>query len=116
MPHLIVEHDKNLDSLIEMNTLSKGLHKCLAKQETVKLENIKTRTITASNVVIGDNQKKHFIHITLLLLPGRSEDLKKTIGERLLEKTESILKESNIEVKLTSLSLQITDLNHYYKS
>jgi len=116
LPHLIVEYSKNLDSVVKLSTLSNALHQCLAEQETVKLESIKTRTITASNVVIGDTKKEHFIHTTLLLLPGRSESLKKIMGERLLEKTKLIIKESKLETERVSLSLQIVDLDHYYKA
>ena len=107
MPHLILEH--NIEDEEAVKYVCKKLHGCLAKQETVKLESIKTRSVFVSSLVVGTGTKtQNFAHLNLKLLMGRSEDLKNTISQNLLE----VLKAS---LKNGVMSVEVNELENYSK-
>ena len=109
MPHIIVEHSK-LDSKVDINSLNKALHACLSEQETVSLNAIKTRSIETNNVLIGDGSKNDFIHIQVLILTGRSEELKHSMANNLFECAKKQLNNDSI-----NLSINIDELGVYKK-
>lgn len=108
MPHIIVEHT-GLDSK-DINALNKNLHTCLSEQETVSLESIKTRSMRVENAFVGDASNNEFVHITVLLLTGRSEELKKTIAQNLFDCAKTNLKNANLK-----LSVNVEELGVYKK-
>lgn len=82
---------------VDMPKLLEKLHFCLAEQDTIKVEAIKTRAIPVQDVVLaaGDSGDK-MIHITLKLLPGRSDALKKTMAEALWNLTRDHVKDERV--------------------
>lgn len=111
MPHIIIEHDQRIKEEIELATLAHSLHSCLATHDTVKLEAIKTRTVEVQNVIIGSTETANkILHITVLLLKGRSDDLKKTMAQSLFNKVKERL--GNVECSVT---VNIDELATYIK-
>ena len=107
MPHLILEHNLEDEELVKY--ACKKLHGCLAKQNTIKLESIKTRSIFVSSVVLGDGTEKGlFAHLNLKLLSGRSEELKNTMSQALLDSLKASLKKG-------ALSDEVNELDNYRK-
>lgn len=104
MPHLIIESTQSLE-----HQKVTELHLEAAKQETIKIENLKTRLYLTSFAVVADNQNPDHIAINLKLLPGRSEDLKKTMSLNLINKAKELFPEYK-------LSVEITDLGTYQKA
>lgn len=72
MPHIIVEHTKDVS---DVQKLLINLHKNLASQETVVLNSLKSRSIAVGHAVVGNGETDSLLHITLKLLPGRSDEL-----------------------------------------
>lgn len=111
MPHIIIEHDSNIKNEIDLSNLVKTLHSTLATHETIKLEALKTRTIEVGNVLIGNSDMPNkMIHITVLLLAGRSDELKETMAKSLFDKTREALKGS-----ICSVTVNIDELATYIK-
>lgn len=110
MPHLILEHSRNISLKTDLKTLAKDLHYKFAEQETIKLSALKTRTIISDNVFIGDGSKSEFIYLKVLLLAGRSNELKDKFAKCLDE----IIKK-HIYNETCSTCIEIRDLNHYTK-
>ncbi|NQZ14376.1 MAG: hypothetical protein HRT94_06120 [Alphaproteobacteria bacterium] len=81
MPHIIVEHTKDVDNVQE---LLEKLHQSLASQETVVVEAIKTRAVPLDHVVVGDGTSSSMMHTTLKLLPGRDNELRNKMATDLL--------------------------------
>jgi len=102
VPHIILEH--NVDDEEVVKYACKKLHGCLAKQETIKLESIKTRSILVSSVILGDGiEKGLFAHVNLKLLPGRGVELKEQMSKALLQSLESSFKKGSFSVELNEL-------------
>ena len=110
MPHIVIEHDSEIKKHIDLKKLANSLHQMMAKQETVSLEALKTRTIEVSNVIIGNGSDNKMIHIDVQLLTGRSEELKRKMGEALFFETQKFL-----EAIVCSLSVNVRELGVYKK-
>ncbi|HOO82836.1 MAG TPA: 5-carboxymethyl-2-hydroxymuconate Delta-isomerase [Alphaproteobacteria bacterium] len=86
MPHIIVEYTDTLSSSEDIPKLLAKLHKDLASRESIDIHGIKTRAIPVRYTVVGDgHEPDKMIHITLRLLPGRADDLKKQMAAGLVE-------------------------------
>lgn len=109
MPHILIEHSDNFSNKAKLGSLAHDLHSTMAKQETVKIEALKTRTFSSSNVILGSGQKNEFLHITFLLLTGRSEDLKQTFIKAITEVAKEYYDPSNC-----SFSVEVRELQTYF--
>lgn len=110
MPHIVIEHS-GLGQNLDLASLSIKLHNTLSGHETINLAAIKTRTIESSHANIGTSSMANkFIHITLLLLPGRSDELKLKIVKNLYDDTLLFLTDKNC-----SVSVETRDLGVYFK-
>lgn len=89
MPHIIVEYTDTLS--IDVPKLLDGLHYNLAEQETIDIHAIKTRATPVQYSIVGDGKDRDkFVHITLKLLSGREEALRKKIGQDLFNVAQDI--------------------------
>jgi 5-carboxymethyl-2-hydroxymuconate isomerase len=109
MPHLIVEHSKNIVLKKDFKALVDQLHSTFAQQETVRLSAVKTRTIVSDNVIVGEGLKDQFLFLKVLLLPGRTDELK--------QKFSDVLKNvilDHVHQDKCSFCIEIAELQHYY--
>lgn len=84
MPHIVVEYTDHLGSAVDIPKLLSALHDNLATRESINVHGIKTRAIPVQFVIVGDgSEPDKMIHITVRLLPGRADDLKKEMAQGL---------------------------------
>ena len=102
MPHLIVEHTRDID---EISQLLQDLHHNLGQQDTVNIESLKTRSICLDHVVIGNGDMQSMVHVTLRLLPGRDDMLLKKMTTDL----DSIARQhcSSLNTRITVESVEL---------
>lgn len=111
MPHIIIEHDKKTTHDVNLKALSQNLHDYFANFETVVKTAIRTRTIEAQNVVVGiEGQSQNYIHITILLMKGRPEELKQKMAKSVFDKTQELVASPHICV-----TVEIRELGTYCK-
>ncbi len=110
MPHIIIEHTKLVSEKIDIKQFNKDIHNCLSNQETVSLESIKTRSIELDNTLVGNGSNNNFVHITILLLQGRSSELKAKMADNIYKQAKSSLE--NIDCLI---SVNIDELGVYKK-
>jgi 5-carboxymethyl-2-hydroxymuconate isomerase len=111
MPHIIIEHQANESSELPLKELSSNLHSYLSEHETINLQAIKTRTVAVDNLIIGDvEMDNRFLHITILLLSGRSKELKDLIAKNIYVRTQNLINKPEY-----ALSVEIRELGTYYK-
>jgi len=110
MPHIIVEHTDLKSHSVDIKKLNKSLHDCLSMQESVALDAIKTRSIEVQNAFIGNGSEDSFVHITVLLLKGRTQELKETMAESMFNCAHSYLEKVSCR-----LSINIEELGVYRK-
>lgn len=86
MPHIVVEYTDSITRSVDIPKLCFALHEDLAARETVDIHAIKTRAIPVQYTIVGDNKEPDkMIHITLRLLPGRSDELKTQMTQGLVK-------------------------------
>ncbi|WP_448551492.1 5-carboxymethyl-2-hydroxymuconate Delta-isomerase [Thalassotalea montiporae] len=87
MPHCIIEHASTLDS----NKLVSAVFQGALASELFEPDgsDIKVRAIGFNSYQVGNNQSKKspsdFIHITLKILSGRSEEQKQLLSKSVLD-------------------------------
>ena len=101
MPHITVEHTAEIST-----QMLDALHQSLAAQDTIALAAIKTRSIPVQNAIIGDGTHTEFVHITVSLLTGRTEELRQKIGADL-----QAVALAHINPATTALSIEIAEMN-----
>lgn len=111
MPHIVIEHDREVSNEISLVGLANDLHHTLSQQETVKLESIKTRTVQVENVIVADGRINKMVHVQVYLLPGRDNKLKERMAKALYETASKNL--AGIKCKL---SIHISELQVYIKN
>ncbi len=111
MPQIFIDYTSNLGDEIIFNPLAKEIHSILNNIGKINLNNCKTRIIKRNNFIIGDDSPEHaFIHIKIAFLEGRSDELKKELGGRILERGVAFL-DSIFKAGLdTQVTVQITDI------
>jgi 5-carboxymethyl-2-hydroxymuconate isomerase len=110
MPHITIEHPQAANKDIQLGKLAQNLHNYLAEHETINKPAIKTRTLQVENIFVGEDENENlFIHVTILLLAGRSQDLKDTIVENIYVRTKTFIPANYI------LSVETRDLDTYFK-
>ncbi|MFK8138785.1 MAG: 5-carboxymethyl-2-hydroxymuconate Delta-isomerase [Bdellovibrionales bacterium] len=110
MPHIIVEHSEDISQNTDIATLVKELHEVLSEQETVKLSAIKSRSILVDHVIVGaPHQQNSMVHISVLLMPGRSKELKETMASAMHSRAREVLDSMN-----TSITVNVEELGTYY--
>ncbi len=84
MPHLIIEHSVALPSEIRITDLLSELHECLGSLKRIKHARVKSRVIPCEHCLVGKRvNQAQFIHVTVLLLEGRSAEDRHRLGEKL---------------------------------
>lgn len=113
MPHIILEHSNNIKG-INFSTFLLELHELLASKLPTKIENCKSRVLIHSQYIIGQGDKNNaFIHIEIKILPGRNQELLKSIAEIILEKLKAFSKPVADSLSL-NLSISIQNLSDIY--
>ncbi len=108
MPHLILEHSADLEKGYNLQELCDRLWSMLAGQPSVKdVTSLRVRTIAATASRIGAVDQS-FVHATLLLLPGRTEEVRFELAQKILDTLKRDLP------NVTSLSVRLDDLKPPY--
>ncbi len=116
MPTINFEYTDNLKITNELKSFLQEVHYLLV--DTIKTDLPTCRSLISpyTDYVVGDgNAKNAFIQLTIKMLPGRSEDLKHSLGNTLLEKIQTTfapeINRLNTQIRVY---LQDTDIDHYY--
>ena len=102
MPHLIIVSDEKLKK-----EDIQSLHDFAASLETVKMEALKTRYYLVESGFNGSDANTRQVAIELKLLAGRSEDLKKKMAEKLLERARSLFRIEQVSVEVNELGIYV---------
>lgn len=86
MPHLTLQYTANLSASLASKNLLLQCHQILATTGGIKMNNCKSRAIAFDAYLIGAGEtESSFVHLDVAFLEGRSWELKRKIGEQLLQ-------------------------------
>lgn len=83
MPHLILEHSEELSDTHDIKALVEDLFQTATDSGVFGPEDIRARSVACQNTITGA-AKPGFAHLTLRLMAGRPDDLRKNLAEDLL--------------------------------
>lgn len=110
MPHCIVEYSADFDKEFDIESLIETVHHSSLNTGLFSEQAIKCRAIAYPHYSVGA-EKKHFIHVTIKILPGRTVDQKIQLGQ-LVQKDLS-----NLVNSAADISVEVIDLagDTYFK-
>ncbi|MFZ4403649.1 MAG: 5-carboxymethyl-2-hydroxymuconate Delta-isomerase [Pseudobdellovibrionaceae bacterium] len=112
MPHIIIEHSKNLANKLDIPALTLAIHNKLSEQKSFDIQAIKSRSISYENYnVTTFGGTKDFLHLQLRIMIGRShEDIHQAV-ENLSKTILSLIPTS------TELTIEVCEMNKnfYFK-
>lgn len=104
MPHFVVEYAQDLEDRIDIDGLLQGLYEVAAASGVMLAQDVKLRAVGYRHYrmpTAGDR----FVHVTVSLLEGRSDEAKEGLAIALRERMAALLPE------VESLSIDIRDMN-----
>ncbi len=111
MPHCIVEYAKILEQKVSVSELIQRVHQGAVNSQLFQEQDIKTRALAFEHFQTGTSSKA-FVHVSMKILSGRSQEQKK-------QATLSVLKElQKLPFESISLTVELRDMDRetYSKS
>ncbi len=105
MPHCIIEYSKEIEDKIKPIELIKKVYQGALKSNLFKDKDIKIRTISFTDYQTG-NKKINFIHVTVKILSGRSQELRALLSNLILNELK------NINIKSISITVEICEIEN----
>ncbi len=116
MPHLTLEYSNNVIEKKLLVELFQKLHLLLADNLPTQIASCKSRAIEFAVFTIGKgNSDAAFVHVSLKVLPGRSQSILESTGQHLLKALKQHFAQSISRLKL-QISLEISELQSTYKT
>jgi len=104
MPHCIIEHSEDVLSSVNQQQLIDTVLTGAKRSELFELDHIKLRTQSYEYYQKGDVKQAGFIHVTLRILEGRTEEQRQELSEKVLSEFDGLsLKHVTITVEIVEM-------------
>ncbi|MGB0906999.1 MAG: 5-carboxymethyl-2-hydroxymuconate isomerase [Maricaulaceae bacterium] len=111
MPHIIVEHSKNITKTLYIQKLIGALHGEAMTISALPTGGIRTRAHQVERYRVGDgNVGNGFVYIVVRLGQGRTDEVKREIGDRLFAILTEFTKDHFDAGNPLSLGLEIQEI------
>lgn len=104
MPHFVIEYSRSIEDTIDMNEIMEAVFSAACQSGVMQPDDIKIRAIPFDYFKLS-KKGDIFIHLTVSLLEGRSDENKEALALLLREKLSNKLK------GVSSISIDIRDMN-----
>jgi 5-carboxymethyl-2-hydroxymuconate isomerase len=104
MPHVIIEHSEDVAGQIDIDDLLEAAHDGAMSSGLFAEYDIKSRAIDYRHHRTGQTRDS-FVHVTLHLLDGRSDEQKGALSDALLARIEPLLP------RVASVGVEIVDMH-----
>lgn len=86
MPNVVMEYSNSIEERVNVQALLEDLHQVTIQSGLFEARDVKSRTLRTHHWLIGDlDDSVGFIHVTLELLDGRSDEQKRALSEALMQ-------------------------------
>ncbi len=114
MPHLILEYSANIIEKKNLTTLLKKCHKTLAEMLPTDVTSCVSRAIECNTFCVGEGfEKNAFIHVSLKVKAGRTEETLQNAGNEVLEVLSDYFAETAKRFHL-QITMEIGELSPFY--
>ena len=111
MPHCVIEHFRAFSSDADRDDAMRLALETCAKSDTIARADLKIRCVGADAILFGDGRTS-FIHVTLSMLAGRTEQQKVELAEALRD----AFRTAHPDVASISIDIRDMDPACYRKS
>jgi len=114
MPHFILEYTDNIKNDIHIESLLKKVNNLLISYSTIiPIGGIRSRAIELNHYYIADGTEDDaFVHATLKIGNGRTENDKREVSDKLFEMLQSHFSEL-FSKRFLALSLELYEFNEF---
>jgi 5-carboxymethyl-2-hydroxymuconate isomerase len=112
MPHIVVEHSFPIEES-KLKGLLLDLNQNVSKEEGgFDINQCKSRSVFCPHFVVADGlSDADFIHITIRIMSGRSQEIRKKLAQNILQNTQNFICKNNLAKNQIKLSLDISEMD-----
>jgi len=109
---MTVEYTANIKDEVNANTLLKNMNESLLSHEGLFTpQGIRSRAIQLTDYLVGHGDNTNaFVHVTLKIAPGRTEEAKKKVFDDLFQTIEEHFNDASKDKQIT-ISLEFLELS-----
>ena len=104
MPHCLLEYSKPDQKKFNISDLLNTLHRAVSDYGLFQPGDVKSRAIGYDDFLVGTAQNGNFIHITVMILTGRSKETMNALSRHILQ----IIKDAVPDV--ISLTVEVREM------
>ncbi|WP_417884028.1 5-carboxymethyl-2-hydroxymuconate Delta-isomerase [Vibrio rumoiensis] len=105
MPNVVMEYSNSIEERVNVQALLENLHQVTIQSGLFDIRDVKSRTLRTHHWLVGDlDDSVGFIHVTVELLDGRSDEQKKALSAALMQALQ------NKAAFVASLTVNIRDM------
>ena len=111
MPHIVIEHSKNIIEKPDLDEIGGRIHQIfLEVSDTFKLSSLRTRFVCDDYYMADGNKDSCFVHANIELLSGRAPEIKTKLLNTIVDYLCEYFKES-IDKKNCLISTEIREID-----
>jgi len=111
MPHIIIEYSAELGDVLDIQKLLMQLHNVAMENPNLPIGGLRSRAHGVKDYHVGDGKKgREFIYMTIRLAQGRTNEVRRSIGEALFKVLTDFTQEHMNAGKPLSLGLEIQEI------
>lgn len=117
MPQITLEHTANILDTLDFKTVLLAIHQTVHDVTGVNIENCKSRARQLEYYLVGSGgSEKAFVGVDLYLLEGRSDDIKRALGQAVLDLLTTFFPQSIAKLDL-QITVKVDDIckDYYFK-
>ncbi|MCL1146639.1 5-carboxymethyl-2-hydroxymuconate Delta-isomerase [Shewanella sp. 10N.261.52.F9] len=111
MPHCTIEYAAPLADVLSVEALVTACHRGLIESQLFEPSAIKTRALRCDYFQVGEDESGSFIHLNIAIMPGRTDEQKSLLLERVYDAI------ALITSAVSSVTIEVVDIQHkhYFK-
>lgn len=112
MPNIVLEYSNSVDERVNIQGLLEDLHQVALECGLFKADDVKSRALRCHHWLIGEHDDQlDFIHLTLELLSGRTQEQKELLSQQLID----VLAAQAANVKSLTVNIREMDASSFKK-
>ncbi len=110
MPHCILEYSANIPDKVDFPAFFSQLHEALSASGHIDRARLKSRWIRHDSYYVAEGSpRSSFVYLQIALISGRSEEIRKDLGERAFALLKQFFPISSREISC-SMTLEMREM------
>ncbi|WP_434777005.1 5-carboxymethyl-2-hydroxymuconate Delta-isomerase [Neisseria sp. Ec49-e6-T10] len=120
MPLMCIQYSEHLPNKQKIKSFVVEAHEYIASLVNTELNSFKTRIVPVAEFIVGDgktDEQRAVLFVDFRMLPGRTDEVKKQVGDYLLQKAQAAFQEGITRIQV-HIQVQVGQLDapNYHKN